>query len=54
MNEKEVSVYVELAMKNLFFAKLQRENVVNEVQRLMKTKSIDEVNKLLNNKKRLD
>ena len=47
MNEKDVSAYVELAMKNLFFAKLQRENVVSEVNRLIKTKNIEEVNKLL-------
>ncbi|MBO0476717.1 hypothetical protein DOK76_06510 [Vagococcus sp. DIV0080] len=48
MNEKDVSAYVNLAMKNLFFAKLQRENVVSEVNRLIKSKDINEVNKLLN------
>lgn len=47
MNEKDVAAYVELAMKNLFFAKIQRENVVSEVNRLIKSKDIEEVNKLL-------
>ncbi|MGO3732487.1 MAG: hypothetical protein ACTJHC_04835 [Vagococcus sp.] len=32
MTEKDVAAYVELAMKNLFFAKFQRENVVSEVK----------------------
>ncbi|MGM0216545.1 hypothetical protein [Enterococcus sp. AZ109] len=50
MNEKELSAYIDLAMKNLHFLKLQRENVISEVTRLLKTKDIDEVNKLLNKK----
>lgn len=47
MDKEDVSAYVELAMKNLFFAKFQRENVISEVERLIKTKDIDEIKKLL-------
>ncbi|WP_202622679.1 hypothetical protein [Candidatus Enterococcus huntleyi] len=47
MNEKEIALYVELAMKNLFFAKIQRENVASEVTRLLKSKSLEEVQQLL-------
>lgn len=47
MKEEELTLYVELAMKNLFFMKTQRENVVWEVQRLMKSKTLEEVKKEL-------
>lgn len=47
MNEKELALYIELAMKNLFFSKMQQENVAWEFQRLMKSKSLEEVKKEL-------
>ncbi|WP_438763359.1 hypothetical protein [Enterococcus sp. AZ194] len=49
MNEKEIANYVELAMKNLHFAKVQRENVISEVTRLLHTKSTEEVKQRLKN-----
>lgn len=48
MKEKEIALYVELAMKNLFFAKIQRENVAVEVERLLKNLSLEDVKKQLN------
>ncbi|KRL16294.1 hypothetical protein FD12_GL000128 [Lentilactobacillus rapi DSM 19907 = JCM 15042] len=51
MNSKEVAQYVDLAMKNLHFMKMQRENVVSEVQRLLNHLSIEEVQNQLNGHK---
>ncbi|GHP14098.1 hypothetical protein YK48G_15230 [Lentilactobacillus fungorum] len=47
MNPEDTAKYVDLAMKNLHFIKLQRENVTSEVQRLMNHLSIDDVDKQL-------
>ncbi|KRL20086.1 hypothetical protein [Lentilactobacillus kisonensis] len=43
MDAKDTAQYVDLAMKNLHFMKMQRENVVSEVQRLMNHLSIEDV-----------
>ncbi|HBI1562653.1 MULTISPECIES: hypothetical protein [Enterococcus] len=43
INKNEIGLYVMLAMKNLYFTNIQTENVVSEVQRLLKNESVEEV-----------
>lgn len=50
MNKEDLELYVELAMKNLHFLKLQRENVSSEFKRLLKSETVEEVKRKLNKK----
>ncbi len=43
LNEKDIGLYVMLSMKNLYFTNIQTENVASEVQRLLKSMSVEEV-----------
>jgi hypothetical protein len=47
---EEIGLYVQLAMKNLYFMNLQIENVTSEVQRLLKHLDIGEVKSELEKK----
>ncbi len=50
MDEKDLASYIDLAMKNLHFLKLQGENVISEFTRLLNSKDIAEVKELLSKK----
>ena len=43
VNENDIGLYVMLAMKNLYFTNIQTENVVSEVQRLLKNMNVENV-----------
>lgn len=50
INATDIGLYVTLAMKNLFFPRIQTENVVSEVQRLVKQMDVETVKSELANK----
>jgi len=43
VTEKDIGLYVMLAMKNLYFTNIQIENIASKVQRLLKSMSTEEV-----------
>lgn len=43
INATDIGWYVTLAMKNLFFPRIQTENVVSEVQRLVRQLDVETV-----------
>lgn len=51
VTEKDIGLYVMLAMKNLYFTNIQTENIASKVQRLLKSMSAEEVKLKLAKKK---
>ncbi|HBI1562881.1 MULTISPECIES: hypothetical protein [Enterococcus] len=51
VTEKDIGLYVMLAMKNLYFTNIQIENIASKVQRLLKSMSTEEVKLKLAKKK---